>query len=651
MRKIPITLLWIALLMAALPFAWAEALRTVDLTDGPQVIEIAPDADATYDLCAFPGEGSDGGIHAELYRGDILLNEATGSLTLMSVPLEAGETYTLRLTGTGRALFECARHALSRCFDDPKPLNPEGDAYEKAVVKPGDAHWYAVTAEESQPLALSGLPEDDGLRLEARLFSEGGRLLAEATRTAGGAILMDFMPRAGRTYRVRVSGEGTGLYELNLTPGAGGLPEALMLSEDSLTLRGREIHKLDATPIPAGAAGAMLWESSDAGVVTVTQDGTLTGRRPGTAVVTAYAAGAVRARCRVEVQRVAAEGVRLITSRIHMNVGDDAALEWTILPENASDPRVSFEIEPGDVAQIDAGGVLRALKTGSATITLRSADGAFTATGSLFVAPARVRRRALLIGEQHYAPDVATPRTGSANSVAGIRSMLNELSFSGARYEISTGLDVSRDALLEAIERAFDGATDQDEGLFYITCHGYYAHGMTVFQLYDGTELTALALRQALDRVPGRITLLLDCCGSGGVTGQPGDILDGVTRAFEPVAPVFASSKYRVLASAMVDQDSYRLSFDATSQETRMATLFARAVCEGCGWSIDAAARRAMRADVNYDNRVSLDELYNYARRRVMWYLGLTHSGYAQTVQVAPEGSVGALFERTWAGE
>ena len=124
MRRIPITLLWIALLMAALPFAWAEALRTVDLTDGPQVIEIAPDADATYDLCAFPGEGSDGGIHAELYRGDILLNEATGSLTLMSVPLEAGETYTLRLTGTGRALFECARHALSRCFDDPKPLNP-----------------------------------------------------------------------------------------------------------------------------------------------------------------------------------------------------------------------------------------------------------------------------------------------------------------------------------------------------------------------------------------------------------------------------------------------------------------------------------------------------------------------------------------------
>ena len=651
MRKLPPLLLLIALLLSARHFAWAESLRSLDLSSGPQTVTLAPETTQTYDLCAFPGEGSDGRINAQLYRGGQLLHEATGSLTLLSVPLEGGATYTLRLSGTGRVFFECARHALSRCFDDPKSLDPAGDAYEKALVNPGDAHWYAITADESQPLVLTGFPEADGLRLEARLFSETGRLLAEATRTGGGAILTDFMPRAGRTYRVRISAEQAGLYRLSLTPGVGGMPEALMLSEDSLTLYGRQIRKLDATPIPSGTAGATLWESSDPDVVTVTQDGTLTGRRPGTAMVTAYAIGAVRARCRVEVRRVAAEGVRLITRRVHMNVGDDAALEWTVLPENASDPRVTFDISPGDVAGIDANGVLRALKTGSATITLTSNDGSFTATGTVHVSPARVRRRALLIGEQHYAPDVATPRPGSANSVAGLRSMLNELSFSGSRYEISTGLDVSRAALLESIVRAFDGATDQDEALFYITCHGYYAHGMTVFQLYDGTELTALELRQALDKIPGSITLLLDCCGSGGVTGQCGDILDGITRAFAPAAPVFASSRYRVLASAMVDQDSYRLSFDATSQETRMATLFARAVCEGCGWSIDAAARRAMRADINYDNQVSLDELYRYARRRVMWYLGLTRSGHTQTVLATPAGSPSALFERTQALE
>ena len=268
---------------------------------------------------------------------------------------------------------------------------------------------------------------------------------------------------------------------------------------------------------------------------------------------------------------------------------------------------------------------------------------------------ARKRYRALLVGEQNYAPDVADVRLGSANSVAGMRSMLGALSHLGTRYEVSTALDLSRDELLEAVDDAFNGATAQDAALFYITCHGDYRHGMTVFKMSDGSVLTAQELRRALDGVPGQVTLLLDCCGSGGAIGRKAaeNILDGVTAVFGGVRGpgVFGSSKYRVLVSAMVEQDSYRISFDASAQETRMATLFARAVCEGCGWNIDAAERRAMRADINYDDVVSLDELYNYARRRVMWYLSLTGSGCVQTVRVWPEGDAGALFERTEAKE
>lgn len=660
LRKLTALIFIIAALMAARCSAWGEAaalspgdLTMVDLSRGTAVYAVSVPSDMGCDVCVYPSEGVSDGTTARLYRDGALLGEGRGSLTLLSQALEAGVTYTLEIEGEGRIWLELARHAVNRCFDAPKPLDPGGDAYTKAIVRPGDAHWYSITADESQPIALSGLPQAEGLRLEARLFSETGRLLAEATRTAGGALLMDFMPRAGRVYRVRVSAPegGTGLYDLKLAPGAGGLPEALALSEDRVVLQGREIHPLTATPVPSGAAGAMLWESSDTRVVSVSQDGTLTGRSPGTAVVTAYAAGAVRARCRVEVRWVAAQGVRLITRRIRTNVGDDLALQWSILPENASDPRVRVALTPEGIATVDDAGVLRAVGVGSAEITVTTEDGGFTDTGTVRVAPAHKRYRALLVGEQGYAPEVATVRLGSANSVAGMRSMLNELSFLGGRYEISTGLDLSREGVLEAIERAFDGAAERDDALFYITCHGYYAHGVTVFQMYDGSELTAPELRQALDRVPGNITLLLDCCGSGGVTGQTGDILDGITRVFSPGTNVFGSSRYRVLASAMVDQDSYRISFDSDAQETSMATLFARAVCEGCGWSIDAAQRRAMRADINYDDIVTLDELYNYARRRVMWYLSLANAPQAQTVQVSPAGSADALFERTKALE
>ena len=661
-RKLFIVLtLLCALLSATRPLACAETptltpgeLLTVDLTPGARIFTLTLPAEGDYALYAFPAEGYQT-VTAKLTQGDTLIAEGADGVALLTAALLPDTPYTLALTGTGRVYLELSRRALSRCFDEPKALDAAGDTYAKALVRPGDAHWYALTADERRPIILTGLPEAPGLRLEARLFNPSGRLLAEATTTAGGAFLMDFLPRPGRAYRVRVSasGRGTGLYALNIAPGAGGLPEALLLSDDRVTLRGRQTHTLEATPIPTGAADALLWESSDDTVVSVTQDGVLTGRRPGTAVVTAYAPGAVRARCRVEITRVQATGLRLITRRVRMSVGDDVALEWSVQPENASDPRVTFAIEPEGVATIDDAGVLRAVGEGTVTFTVRAADGGYEAVGRVYVAPARKRYRALLVGEQSYSPDVAAARPGSANSVSGMRSMLNELSFRGARYEISTALDVSRDSLLEAVARAFDGATDQDESLFYLTCHGDYAQGMTVFTLYDGSTLTAPELRQALDRIPGNITLLLDCCGSGGAIGAEADLLDGITRAFSGVAgPArFGSSRYRVLASAMVGQDSYRLSFDSTAQETRMATLFARAVCEGCGWSIDAAARRAMRADINYDNIVTLDELYHYARRRVMWYLSLAHSARAQTVMVSPEGSTRSLFERTTALE
>ena len=57
-----------------------------------------------------------------------------------------------------------------------------------------------------------------------------------------------------------------------------------------------------------------------------------------------------------------------------------------------------------------------------------------------------------------------------------------------------------------------------------------------------------------------------------------------------------------------------------------------------------------MRADVDYDGAVSLNELYAYTARRVRWYLNLTGTisgeAYAQSVQVWPEGDARPLFAR-----
>ena len=88
--------------------------------------------------------------------------------------------------------------------------------------------------------------------------------------------------------------------------------------------------------------------------------------------------------------------------------------------------------------------------------------------------------------------------------------------------------------------------------------------------------------------------------------------------------------------------------FDGAAGEAAMATVFARALCEAGGWSLEKSARSAMRADLDYDGAVTLNELYIYVSRRVMWYLSLAggEERYAQSVQVWPEGLAEVVFAR-----
>ena len=335
-NRIIITVVLTGLMAALAAAAWGPAraeaaaiapgaLADVDLSEGERSYAFTPASGSVYDVCLFPTDEGGG---------------------------------------------------ASVILDDPIELDAGGDRYSKAIARSGDAHWYALTVETGGlPVVLACVPMEDGPALEARLFDDAGRLLAEATRTTGGACLMDFMPRTGRTYRVRVSSPegGTGMYELRSALGEGGLPEAIALSERDVTLLGRQSRKLNARVSPEGALDVLFWESSDPLVARVDASGEVTGRRTGTAVITAYGAGAVRARCRVEVEQVPVAGVSLLARHIDLNVGDDAALEWRLLPEYASDPRVAFEADPEGVVELDRVGVMRAVAPGEAWTACPSA--------------------------------------------------------------------------------------------------------------------------------------------------------------------------------------------------------------------------------------------------------------------------------------
>jgi len=83
----------------------------------------------------------------------------------------------------------------------------------------------------------------------------------------------------------------------------------------------------------------------------------------------------------------------------------------------------------------------------------------------------------------------------------------------------------------------------------------------------------------------------------------------------------------------------------------RIAPVFALTLIRSTV-SKPSESRSAMRADVNFDGKVTLNELFNYTSRRVMWYLEITGNlagdpgAYVQNVKVYPEGDTTPLFER-----
>ena len=348
------------------------------------------------------------------------------------------------------------------------------------------------------------------------------------------------------------------------------------------------------------------------------------------------------------------ESVRLSASELTLEGRSSASLIAETLPAGVC-PLVFLDSSDPTVAAVLPDGTLQGRQSGAATVTAYAyggvtADGGMTDVAFVSVDPAPRRYRALLIGEQNYASTVDELRPGSIRSVNSIKSLLKTASFDGESFSISTLLDAPRDDVVAAIRSAFADAAETDLSLVYITCHGFYRAGMTFFVMSDGSVLSASDLERELRAIPGEIVLLIDCCGSGGLIGEAGsadDLLDGITSVFQgTVGPASVrGSKYRVVASALLDQDSYRISFSDDGDEG-MATVFARALCDAAGWSIDRGVQSAMNADANYDGQITLDELGAYMERRVSWYLNLA-GNYAQNVRVYPEGDDSVLFART----
>lgn len=158
--------------------------------------------------------------------------------------------------------------------------------------------------------------------------------------------------------------------------------ESVFLNASKLMLPLGESAELTATILPENATNTNAeWLTSNASVVTVDSEGSLSAVSVGSAVVTVVVDGH-SASCIVEVYepQVAVTGIMLSQSVVSMQKNSEVQLTATILPSNASNKDIVWSSSLPSVVTVDDNGNLTSHGIeGSATVTATTVDGGFTA--------------------------------------------------------------------------------------------------------------------------------------------------------------------------------------------------------------------------------------------------------------------------------
>ncbi len=152
----------------------------------------------------------------------------------------------------------------------------------------------------------------------------------------------------------------------------------ITLDSNELTLTAGDTAELTATVLPENADNKNVVWSSDNEDVAVVDNGTVTAVSAGQANITAASQENpdISAVCAVTVEEpeyVPVEGISLESEKIVMKVGEKAAINATVLPENATNKKLYWASADEDVATVEDG-VVTALSEGIAVIIVYPDD-------------------------------------------------------------------------------------------------------------------------------------------------------------------------------------------------------------------------------------------------------------------------------------
>jgi uncharacterized protein YjdB len=225
------------------------------------------------------------------------------------------------------------------------------------------------------------------------------------------------------------------------------------LDKTSLNLTiGSAAPALVATVAPANATDtAVSWSSDKPDVASVDASGVVRGKAGGVATITVTTHnGSFTASCSVTVTAPtnAVTGVALDVERLDLVVGGfTAQLNATVAPANADNPSVTWTSSDAAVATVSSAGLVTAVGSGTATITVTTVEGGFTDSSAVTVHSDTVTAAALmypLTGQivVTWTDPVDLNATGIQVTMISVDGSVSRVVQVGAKKSVFVGLTV-----------------------------------------------------------------------------------------------------------------------------------------------------------------------------------------------------------------
>lgn len=174
--------------------------------------------------------------------------------------------------------------------------------------------------------------------------------------------------------------------------------EGVTFTESSVKITKGETKQLELNFYPSTATiKGVYWESSDPDIVSISQDGVITGLKGGTTLIFAKPTDAdvvydkenLNPYCWVTVD-VPVTGISLPESEVTLEVGDELILSPIYSPADATPKIMPYNTSNSNVLANQGRGVLKAVAPGTAIATVYSPDRKYSATCKVTVVAAKV---------------------------------------------------------------------------------------------------------------------------------------------------------------------------------------------------------------------------------------------------------------------